>query len=189
MACRYSVVSASAKPAMAGRGTTYQVACQRQAVRDGGLRPLRRCRHSRIDRVPANLTDSPGLHSSVYVLGGSWGLAQRLHTAWDTAFATIAPSSGTNMSKLLRIVGAVALFAWTAGGLAAWIGTKDHVQVTLAEGQNDPGALAPDHRRRVSRDQVDDAESEGESYSSGEGKLVGSRVKNLEKIAYITTLS
>lgn len=31
-------------------------------------------------------------------------------------------------------------------------------------------------------DQVDDAESEGESYSNGEGKLVGSRVRNLEKI-------
>lgn len=33
-----------------------------------------------------------------------------------------------------------------------------------------------------SAEQVDDADSDGESYSSGEGKLVGSRVKNLEKI-------
>lgn len=46
-----------------------------------------------------------------------------------------------------------------------------------------PGALeAQTLSDRGIADQVDDAESEGESYSSGEGKLVGSRVKNLEKI-------
>lgn len=46
-----------------------------------------------------------------------------------------------------------------------------------------PGAQeSPTLTGHGTADQVDDAESEGESYSSGEGKLVGSRVKNLEKI-------
>lgn len=47
------------------------------------------------------------------------------------------------MSQFLKIVGAVALFAWTAGGVAAWVATKDHFQVTLEEGKADAGALDP----------------------------------------------
>jgi polyisoprenoid-binding protein YceI len=38
------------------------------------------------------------------------------------------------MSRLLQIVGALALFAWTAAGVGAWALTKEQVQVTIADG-------------------------------------------------------
>jgi len=51
------------------------------------------------------------------------------------------------MKPLLSWIGVAALFAWTAGGAAAWLATKDHIALSIASGAperapaDDPAAL------------------------------------------------
>ncbi|QDV05885.1 hypothetical protein Poly30_13880 [Planctomycetes bacterium Poly30] len=81
------------------------------------------------------------------------------------------------MSKLLKIVGAFALFAWTAGGIAAWVATKDHVQVTLAEGKAEPGALDP---VALLSDQVSTLQSDLRGLASALSENMGLMAQGME---------